>query len=224
MSSPIKPSFKTEWPAWLLIAVAAVVSYYFYQNFPARVPTHWNFRGEVDGYSSSAFGAFFMPVIMAAMYVFFLILPYLDPRRERYSEFAPVYHLVKNLILVFMFILFILTGLAGLGYGVDISFYVPVMIGALFIALGLLMGKVKMNWFMGIRTPWTMSSEAVWIKTHRAAPFTMTVSGLMIAATVFTPSPVAKLTLFILAIAAVAVCLPVYSYILFRKEQTENKQ
>lgn len=157
------------------------------------------------------------------MYVFFLILPRLDPRRERYSEFSDAYHLMKDVILFALLFIFLLTGLAGLGYSVDISFWVPIMIGALFIVMGFIMRQVKSNWFMGIRTPWTLSSEVVWQKTHQLAGRVMALSGVLIAATVLTELAVLKISLLVVAILIVAIGLPLYSYIIFRQEKRANQ-
>ncbi len=222
MSNPIKPSFKTEWLSVALIILSVAVGIYFYQHFPAKVPSHWNIRGEVDGYSSAALGAFLLPGIIIAMYLMFIIMPYFDPKREQYASFAPTYHRFKDLMVAFLYILFLMTGLNGLGYKVDIGFWVPLLIGGLFVIIGVMMEKVKMNWFMGIRTPWTMSSEAVWDKTHKLSGKILMAAGLLIAATVLVP-PTGKVILFILAIALVIITLPLYSYVLFRKEERNRK-
>ncbi|MFA5155547.1 MAG: DUF1648 domain-containing protein [Patescibacteria group bacterium] len=222
MANPIKPSLKTEWLAWLLIVLSAVIAVYFYQHFPDRVPTHWDFSGQVDGYSSRAVGAFIMPLMMLGLYLLFLFIPYLDPRREQYAAFAGTYHQFKNLLVAFFFVISILTGLSGLGYAVNIGFLIPVLIGLLFILIGSLLHRVKMNWFMGIRTPWTMSSETVWDKTHALSGRVFMLSGLLIAATALVANPW-KLILFIAAIAILVLALPVYSYVLFRQEKAGKK-
>lgn len=219
MANPIRPSLKTEWPSVLLIVLSGIMAFYFYQNFPAQVPTHWNIRGEVDDYSSPFWAAFLGPLFLIPMYLLFLFLPYLDPRRERYSEFVFSYHLMKNSIVAFLFVIFLLAGLAGLGYAVDISFWIPIMVGALFIGLGAAMRKVKTNWFIGIRTPWTLSSETVWVKTHETACKVMAASGLLMAATVLFSSPALKIFLLILSVCLTAIGLPLYSYILYRQER-----
>jgi uncharacterized membrane protein len=218
MSNPIQAKFKTEWLPVLLIIVSVVLSLYFYQHFPARVATHWDFQGQVNGYSSRAAAAGLWPVMMLALYLLFLVLPYLDPRREKYVEFAGVYHQFKNLMVIFIFILFLLTGLNGLGYTINMGLWIPVLMGALLAVIGLLLNKVKMNWFMGIRTPWTMSSEAVWNKTHQASGKVFLLSGLLIAATALVPAG-SKIILFILALAVLVFALPVYSYLLYAKEK-----
>jgi len=222
MSNPIKPSIRTEWFSLCLLILAFASALYFYQNFPAQVPSHWNIRGEVDAYSGPFGAAFLVPLMMVGMYLMFLFLPYLDPKKDQYGEFAKVYHNFKDLILVFLFILQFLTGINGLGYTMNIGFLVPIMVGALFMVLGFLLQNVKMNWFLGIRTPWTMSSETVWNKTHKLSSPVLMVAGLLMAVTAFVPER-AKIVLFILSIALIILALPIYSYILYAQEKKLKK-
>lgn len=222
MSNPLKMSLKTEGLSLVLIFLSFVFGFYFYQYFPASVASHWGLNGEVDGYSSRGLAAFLLPAMITAMYLFFLVLPYFDPKKEQYAAFAPTYHKFKDLMVVFLFILFLLTGINGLGQTVNIGFWVPIMVGGLFAQIGWLLKGVKMNWFMGVRTPWTLSSETVWAKTHEASGWVFTVSGLLIAATVLVPGS-AKVVLFIVAILFMIVTLPLYSYLLYAREKKEKK-
>lgn len=221
MSSPIKSSFKTEWFSLSLLVISFISGIYFWQNFPARVATHWGLNGQADGYSGPLMAAFMLPLLMLVMYIVFLIMPYLDPKKEQYVTFAPIYHKFKEIIISFVFILYMLTGVNGLGYPINISLYVPVMVGALFAIIGLLLKNVKMNWFMGIRTPWTMSSETVWEKTHKLSSRVFIVSGFFMAATVLVTENF-KIVFFIIAIAMIVFVLPIYSYFLFLKEKKDN--
>ncbi len=223
MSNPIKPNFKTEWFSIALIVLAFVAGFYFYQAFPDQVPTHWNFKGEVDGYSKPLVAAFLMPLIALVAYLIFLFIPYLDPKKDQYAKFRKAYHAFKDLLVVFLFIIFIMTGLNGIGYTVNIGFWVPILIGLLFIAIGFLLNKIKMNWFMGIRTPWTLSSEEVWKKTHKLSSKILMIAGIMLAATAFVTTTW-KIVLFILAIASIALAMPIYSFILYSKEKKKKKE
>ncbi len=222
MPNPIKPNFKTEWFACCLIIISFLSGLYFYQHFPDRVPTHWSIGGEVNGYSGPFVAAFAIPLMTIGLYLLFLFLPYFDPKKEQYAGFAGVYHKFKDLIVAFLFILYFLTGLNGIGYKINISFYAPIMVGLLFIILGILLEKVKMNWFLGIRTPWTMSSEAVWNKTHKLSSRVLIISGLLLAATVLTSGNF-KIILFVLSIAIIIFALPIYSYVLYAREKQKER-
>lgn len=221
MTSPIKANFKTEILPIIIIVLSFIAGYYFSKHFPAQVATHWDINGKVNGYSSSFWAAWLLPLMILGMYIFFLFLPYLDPKKEQYLSFAPVYHKFKSLIIAFLFILYIFTGLNGIGYKVNIGFWSPIMIGLLFMIIGYLLKSVKMNWFLGIRTPWTMSSDYVWAKTHQASSPVLIAAGLVMALSAFLPASY-KMIAFILAMALIIITLPIYSFILYKKEQKEK--
>ncbi|MDO8669503.1 MAG: SdpI family protein [Candidatus Buchananbacteria bacterium] len=216
--SPIKPTVKTEIFPLLLLILTLAASFYFYNNFPDRIATHWNFEGQIDGYSSKAVGVFLLPLVILGLYLMFLVLPYLDPKKDRYQEFAKTYHLFKSLIIGFMFIMYIATGLANLGYPIDIGIVVPVLVGILFIIMGKYMGTIKPNWFVGIRTPWTMSSENVWHKTHRVGGWLFIAVGIVMLLMPLLPKWLA-LPIFIIAIGFATLGSFVYSYFLYRTEK-----
>ncbi len=218
MSNPIKPNFKSEWFAVALIILAVIAGLYFYPLFPARVPTHWNIEGQANGYGTPFVAAFLLPIMMAALYLLFLVLPFIDPRRERYGEFAGAYHGFKDLIIFFLFIIFLLMGLNGLGYAVNVGFWAPILVGLLFIFIGALLAKVKMNWFLGIRTPWTLSSETVWTKTHRLSSRVLMLAGVLLGLTAFF-NLAGKIVFFVLALALIVLGLPLYSYVLYAREK-----
>lgn len=216
MPSPIKSSFKTEWFSLCLILISLFVGFRLYHYFPAQVPSHWNIKGQVDAYSGPFSAAFTLPLMMVGLYLMFLVLPLIDPKKEQYASFSTAYHYMKDLIIGFLFALYLMLCVNGLGHRIDIGFYLPVMVGVLFVAIGIILNKIKMNWFMGIRTPWTMSSEEVWNKTHQMSSRVLILAGILMGASAFV-TPSIKIILFILAIAVVVFALPIYSYLLYRK-------
>lgn len=187
MPNPIKPNFKTEIIPVLLIIISAISSFYFYAHFPERVPIHWTFSGEPDNYGSPLFAAFFVPVLLIFLYILFLVIPYIDPRKDRYSEFSGVFHIFKGIIIFVMAAIYFIAGLSGLGYNISISSFVPPLIGVMFIIIGALMPRIKSNWFMGIRTPWTLSNEEVWRRTHIFGGKVFIFGGLMFLIMPFLP-------------------------------------
>jgi len=216
MANPIKPTLKTEILPILLLIISISASFYFYANFPEQVPTHWNYKGEIDNYSSKAFAAFFFPALNLGLYLMFLGLPYLDPKKERYQQFAKVYHVFKTVFVIFMTFIYFLTGAAGLGYPVSIGSIMPFSIGLLFIVLGNYMSKIKPNWFMGIRTPWTLSNEEVWNKTHRIGGKMFIAMGLIMVIGTFIPNN-EYWKIFPFAIIAFVFIPIIYSYLAYRK-------
>lgn len=218
-----KPCFKTEILPIFFIMVSLVVSGYFYLNFPEQVPTHWDIHGQVDGWSSKGFAAFFFPILILGMYFLFIFLPKIDPKREKYQQFMRVYNIFKNLIVIFMVGVYLLTGLNGLGYNLPIELYMPVAVGILFIIIGNYMSKIKTNWFLGIRTPWTMSSDIVWQKTHRFGGKIFVLSGLILASMVWLPDNWQS-WLFSLIIVLMIFGTFGYSYWVYKQEEKRNSK
>lgn len=221
MSNPVKPTIKTEIIPIIFITLSVLASFYFYANFPETVPTHWNFRGEVDGWSNKSFAAFFFPGVILGIYLLFFIFPFLDPNKDRYVQFIKPFHLFKGFIVVFFTGIYFIASYAGLGHNLDMGRILPATIGILFIALGNYMGKIKRNWFMGIRTPWTISNEEVWNKTHRLGGKMFTLAGILMALGIFMPQNVFWV-LFTVVITAILLVPMVYSYIIFSKLEKQK--
>jgi len=223
MPHPIKPTLKSEILPLIIIAIAIISSFYFYANFPEQVPIHWNFKGEVDNYGSRGLAAFLFPGIILGTYLLFMAIPYIDPKKDRYTQFKKVYHLFKNILVLFMAAMYFITSFNALGYNISVAKWMPFMVGVLFIFIGNYMSKIKPNWFMGIRTPWTLSSEEVWNKTHRAGGKLFILGGIII---IIIPYLGERLGTILLIADVIMVSLGsiAYSYILFRKEQASKKQ
>jgi uncharacterized membrane protein len=218
MPYPIKLSAKTEIIPAALIVAAWILAFYFYAHFPAVVVTHWGIAGEPNGFSGRATGAFAIPALLTGMYALFLWLPWLDPKAERYGQFAWIYQVIKNALIAVLFGVYLAASLYNLGYPVRISLVVPWLIGLLMIVLGNYMGKIKPNWFVGVRTPWTLSSEDVWNKTNRFGGFMMVVFGVIIIITPLLPKALG-IALFIAGLLLVSVCSYAYSFVLYKKEK-----
>ena len=222
MNYPIKLTLKSELPSIVILAVVAVASFYFYAHFPEKVPTHWNFSGEVDGWGTRWQGAFIIPIMLLGMYIMFLLLPLLDPKKERYAQFSKTYHVFKNILLIVMGVIYFVASLNGLGYNIPIQYVVPGIIGVLFVVMGNYMSKLKRNWFIGIRTPWTLSSEEVWNKTHRVGGYLFILAGIAMIITPLLP-PLLGWIVFGTMIAVITIGTFAYYYFLFLKEKKNDK-
>jgi uncharacterized membrane protein len=220
MSNPIKPTIKTEILPILILLAVITSSFYFHSLSPERVPTHWNFAGEVDGWGPRSF-AFIIPAAIAIIYLLFMVLPFLDPKRERYDQFRKVYHIFKDSIILFMAVIYFATSLNVLGYNLPIGVIVPVGVGLLFMIMGNYMKEIKSNWFIGIRTPWTLSSEEVWNKTHRFGGKMFMLAGILIVLDAFLPVSW-RLTVFIAAIIIILAGTIGYSYVVYLKEKKSH--
>ena len=212
----MKFTFKTEIIPILIILISIGLGFYFYSVFPDTVPVHWGVNGEVDRWGSKFEGAWLMPLIAVGMYLLFRFLPMIDPRKEKYSQFTKVYHLFKSMIFLFLFAIYLISSLNTLGYNIRVEVWVPIAVGVLFIIMGNYMGKLKTNWFMGIRTPWTLSSDEVWNKTHRLGGKLFIILGVLLIVTPILPYSNIFLTV-VIPVIAVSVITVVYSFILYKK-------
>ena len=218
MKSPLKITWKSEIVPLSAVLLSIAVSIASYSQLPEKVITHWNFYGQADGWSSRNFHVMFFPALLAAMYLLFSALPLIDPKKERYAEFSKVYNVFRNLLMAVMFAVFLIATLVNLGYDIDVSRTVSFLIGLMMIVMGNYMGKIKNNWFMDIRTPWTLSSEIVWQKTHRLGGVMFVLFGLILMVTPYLPANIA-LVLFLAGIFGVVVIPMVASYLFYRKEK-----
>ena len=200
-----------------VLLASVILSVYFYQIFPATVPTHWGLDGQVNGWGPSWLAAFLLPAILIAMYFLFDLLPKIDPRRENYADFKKVYAFFKTAIMVVLFGIYIIASLNAVGVVVSVAFWTPVLIGLLFIVIGNYFGKIRNNYFVGIRTPWTLASEENWNKTHRLGGKLFVLGGILMMLNGFVPT-MWRIGLLIAVIALVSVVPIVYSYILYKKQ------
>lgn len=161
-----KNNFKIIFPI-ILILLSFGLGLYFYQSLPDIMATHWGIKGEVDGYSSKNFAVFFMPILSIFMFGLFLFLPKADPYKKNFYQFKGYYESFINIIFLFLFYIYLLTLIWNLGYQFNLVQLLSPGFALIFYYAGILMQNTKRNWFVGIRTPWTMSSDLVWEKTHK---------------------------------------------------------
>ncbi len=212
----IKGQLRRDWPAVALVVAALVAGCFIYPYLPEQVPAHWNLQGQVDRYASRFWGAFGIPLLSAGIYLMMLLLPVLDPRHGNYAKFAGTYQVLKVTIVCFLTGLYVIVVLSALGYSVSVERLVPLGVSLLIVIIGNIMGRIRHNYFVGIKVPWTLASEQVWQKTHRMAAPIWVLAGLagMVGA-LFGGKTAA---VFLFAPLSVAVVVPVlYSYLLYRR-------
>ncbi len=206
---------KKEIAPLALILLMFIVGAYFYGSLPDKVPTHWNAQGEVDAWSSKKFAVFFFPLLTIGVWFLMAFVPLIDPLRKNYEKFATAYYVLRLAFVIFFALLYFYTLSSGLGLKHDIRFFIIPFMGLLFIAIGLALPRMKRNWFVGIRTPWTLQSEQVWNKTHKLGSRVFILMGLLSAFSVFAGDY--SFFVFLVIILIGAFIPVVYSYIYYRK-------
>lgn len=162
------------------VSIALLAAWWLYPQLPAQTATHWNLHGQVDG-SMPRFWAAAMPVLMIlALTVLMWLLPAISPRRFEIKPFARVYEIVMLVVQGAMLVIGMAALMAGAGYRVPIPTIAMLSTGVLLMVMGNYMGKLRKNFFIGIRTPWTLASDTVWERTHRLAGRLFVMAGLIV--------------------------------------------
>ncbi len=202
----------------LLIAAAAVAGALLWNQLPDPMAAHWNAKDDVDGYLPKFWGAWMMPLVTLGMFGLFLLLPVIDPLKANIAKFRGAFNLFILLIAAFMLYVHGLTLAWNLGYrNFRMSGAMLPFLGVLFIFIGYLLRQAKRNWFIGIRTPWTLSSDSVWDKTHRLGSALFMLSGAIAILGSFIGGELA-FWLFFIPLIGSALFLVIYSYVLYQRE------
>ncbi|MFH1957707.1 MAG: SdpI family protein [bacterium] len=204
---------KSEMVIFGIVLVSFAVSVYFYSQMPERIASHWNVHGQVDGYLSKSRGLFLMPCILIGLTLLFAAVPRLDPHIEKFRKYYDGFII---LFFVFMLSVHLQVILWNAGIRINPNMILPVGLGILFFYTGILCENTTRNRFIGIRTPWTLSSEKVWEKTHKVGGKLFRVAGVIALFGIF----FSKYALFFILVPVIftAVYAVIYSYREYQKE------
>lgn len=212
-----------RWIGPVVIALMVAFALAVYGRLPEQIPTHFDLSGEPDDWSDRFPGAFGMPALAAGVYLLLFALRRIDPRRAHYQRFEGTYWVILNVIAITMAAFQVLTLGLALGWPIDMGRAITVTVGLLFVGLGNYLPRIRSNWWIGIRTPWTLESETVWRETHRVAGWTFVAAGLaLVAGGLFVPAGTREWASGIALAIGVAVPF-VYSYLAFRREVGAGK-
>ena len=209
--------WRDEIPQLLIIVGMFAAAGLLWPFAPDRLPVHWNIAGHVDRYGGKFEGLLLMPLIALGAYLLLLLLPRIDPNRANYAKFAVPYAAVRLAAICLLAVVEACIALVGFGYPVNVGRIVPFGVGLLFCVIGNLMPKFQRNWFVGVRTPWTLSSRASWHKTHRLAGRLFIVSGIALCALAFIQTPW-MLALVVGMFVVILVWVTAYSYVIWRHD------
>lgn len=193
------------------ILILIIFNILFYDKMPAELPTHWNFRGEVDKYSSRFDAMVLTQGVLVIMNAVLLFMLDNDPRNKKQNNF--VMTISKLTLPLLMLVIYIITIMSGFGREVKVSTILPIFIGLLIISIGNYLPKIKRNYTMGIKLPWTLNSDENWRRTHRLGGICFVIIGLSLILSVFLKSEIVFLVPLILG----GIIPAVYSYYLYTK-------
>lgn len=210
----IKQYWKEEWFYWLLLVVFYVVFAVFYPSLPEQVPTSLSFSGEIQAYSSRITLAW-LSLVPLAIYVGMSFAPVLDPKRQNYARFRSSMSMLKGILMLVMMGMVAIFML--LGFNPEMKDRIPIIImsviGLMGIGIGNYMVTVKQNFFIGIRTPWTLTSEENWNRTQRVGGRCMIIGGIAALVLSLLGWPIPAFIVFM-----VLMFIPtIYSFFLYQK-------
>ncbi|MBL8879893.1 MAG: SdpI family protein [Phycisphaerales bacterium] len=201
----------------MILAASLGVAAWFQQALPERVPTHWNWKGEIDGWGPRWQATWMISGVLFGIAALTLGLPLLGPFRRNFEKFRGTYGAIVTAVLGTFLGLQTLICLASSGANVDIGAGICVFLGGLFVLLGNWFGKIRRNFYVGIRTPWTLANDYVWERTHRlGGKMFVGVGAMCILAGLLLPAWVCFIVMMGGLIGSTAVSI-VYSLICYRR-------
>lgn len=208
-----------KWYPWLLVVLSIGFTIAVFGRLPQRIPTHWDAEGNVNGEMNRAVGAWLVPAMILVMAYVLPRIPAIDPRRANYDKFRPSYDLVIAALLTMMTVLHVAMLGVALGWPVSMQRLTPLMAGLLFVVLGNVLPRARPNWLFGIRTPWTLTNDRVWERTHRVGGVVFVIAGFIIMACAFLNAAIV-LPAIVTAVVGTSVGVIAYSYFVWKQEMS----
>lgn len=214
--APITPTAPSRGP-WIglaMLVVSLAVPAALYGRMPDDVPSHWNAYGEIDGTIAKPLGPFVSTLACAFVLALYVALPRMSPKGFDLDRFRGAYDAIMLTLVGTMAVVSVTVSLAAVGFAVPVGAIIGCSVGALFCVIGNYLGKVQRNFFVGIRTPWTLASEEVWLRTHRVAGKLFLGSGVVMAISSFFG---AAIVIGVVAVLVASFVPVAYSYVLHRR-------
>lgn len=218
-----KKSFdKREFILIGFIVIFFIVAFSVYPGMPERVPIHWNEEGVADGYGSPFTAAFLFPLVMVGVYLLFFIIPKIAVFKKNIDNFKQYFFGFKLVFILFMLVIYV-SSIVQIYRPFNMNLVIVPLLSFLFAFLAVFLKHTKRNFFIGIRTPWTLSSDFVWKKTHELGGYLFGAYALVILSLLILPG---KFFIWVVLcpIFIILVIIIVYSYLLFQREQKHKKK
>ncbi|MAU17690.1 MAG: hypothetical protein CMH46_19360 [Muricauda sp.] len=211
-------NLKKELPLIGIVLLPFLYLAYVWNQLPAQVPLHYNIKGEVDRYGDKS-ELILIPIMTSLLiYVIFSVVPYIDPKKQ-IQKMGKKYHTLKRVITTFMSILALFIIYNAKNQSFANPNYILMLCGILFIIFGNYFKTLKTNYFIGIRTPWTLENENIWKETHKLGGKIWFIGGFIIILSSLTYNEQTNFIIFMITIAIMVLVPVIYSYLLFRKQK-----
>ena len=206
---------KNEIPLIAIVSLPFIYLAYIWNELPEKVPMHWNIKGEIDRFGEKS-ELLLIPILFPLLvYIIFLIVPKIDPK-NKISKMGNKYQHIKILLTTFMSILALFIIYTAKNQSFANPSYIVLLIGILYIILGNYFKTIKANYFIGIRTPWTLENETVWKETHKLGGKMWFVAGIIVLISSLILEKQLNFTLFIIITGIITIIPIAYSYFKFK--------
>lgn len=209
---------KKELPLVLIVLLPFIYLAYIWNELPEKVPMHWNIKGEIDRYGEKLELLIIPFLLPFLVYIIFLVIPKIDPK-NKLNKMGNKLQTIKVLLTTFMSILALFIIYSVKNQSIDNPNYIVLSIGLLYIILGNYFKTIKANYFIGIRTPWTLENETVWKETHKLGGKLWFLGGIIVVLSSLILDKQPNLTVFLIVTGIITIIPIVYSYIVFEKEK-----
>jgi len=206
---------KREIPLITIVLLPFIYLAYIWNELPEKVPMHWNIKGEIDRFGEKS-ELLLIPILLPLLtYIIFLIVPKIDPK-NKISKMGNKYQHIKILLTTFMSILALFIIYTAKNQSFANPNYIVLIIGVLYIILGNYFKTIKANYFIGIRTPWTLENETVWKETHKLGGKMWFVGGIIVVSSSLILEKQLNFTLFMIITGIITIIPIAYSYFKFK--------
>ncbi len=205
----------TEIVMLVLVVSTFIIGYILFPYLPDNLAIHWNAEGIVNGYMNKSWGTFLLPFLLVVMYLLFLLVPRIDPKKSNIEHFRGYFDQFILVLFIFLIYIYALVLAWNLHYVFNFVQWLVPAFAILFYSIGILLSHTEMNWSIGIRTPWTLSNKEVWQKTHTLGGKLFKAAALVSLLGIIYPSQ--ALVLVIIPITVVALWTIIYSYLEYKK-------
>lgn len=207
---------KNEIPLIAIVSLPFIYLAYIWNELPEKVPMHWNIKGEIDRFGEKS-ELLLIPILLPLLvYIIFLIVPKIDPK-NKISKMGNKYQHIKILLTTFMSILALFIIYTAKNQSFANPNYIVLLVGILYIILGNYFKTIKANYFIGIRTPWTLENETVWKETHKLGGKMWFVGGIIVVISSLILKKQLNFTIFIIITGIITIIPIAYSYFKFKK-------
>lgn len=214
---------KNEIPSILIILLPFIYLAYVWNELPEKVPMHWNINGEIDRYGEKM-ELVLIPILLPLLiYFIFLVIPKIDPKNNL-NKMGNKFEMIKILLTTFMSILALFIIYSAKNQSFSNPNYMILLVGIMYIILGNYFKTIKPNYFLGIRTPWTLENETVWKKTHRLGGKLWFIGGIMVVLSSLVFNKEFNFTIFMIVTVIIALVPVLYSFIIFNKYKAHIKK